>query len=239
MVKLKKYLTTKLDLSTSISIITIFVMLLSLPLISSLVKTDQDMTKLNTVTATGQSSSLNISVSNNQALNTPFDALILLNTDSAPVKGVDVVIDYDPSYLELLDIDPVAKETTSLKTFTPIATSGIFNREAVVSAGKETKKIRFSAVTYDYLGKKNTDPFNGVTQLAVLKFKPIKTGSTLVSFEFYPNNTKETNLVPASNPPYDYLSQSDQLLSGQIAILSPTTVPLQEPTVEAPSEDTR
>lgn len=236
---LKKYLTIKLNLSTSIGLITIFGLLLSIPLILIFDNREQVLTKINEVRAVGQASSLTISVFNNQTLDTPFDALVLLNTDSASIKGVDLIIDYDPSYLDLLDVDPVAIGTTTLKTFTPLTSSGTFDREKVISAAKETKKIRFSAVTYDYLTKQNTQPFNGVTQLAVLKFKPVKTGSTLVSFEFSQNDTKETNIVSSTNPPYDYLSQSNQLLNGQILIVSPTLAPLQEPTPAVASEAAR
>ncbi len=227
---LRKYLKKRFDLSTSFAIITVVTMLVSIPLLLSFVQRGKDLSRPDLVrAAVGQHSSLTLSITANQQLNTPFDAIILLNTDSALIRGVDIVIDYDPSILEFQNVTPISHTTTTLKTFLPIKSDGTFDATKIIADAKDTKQIKFSSVTFDSQTKTTTSPFNGLAQLAILKFKPVKLGTTIVSFNSTFPSTTDTNIVAASNPPYDLLIQHGQLISASVTILSPTATPTSTP----------
>lgn len=201
---LRRYLTTKLDLSTSLAILTVFLLLFSIPLSLGFFQQKAEFTKTDIVRATGENASLTLSSQEVQTINTPFETLLLLNTDSRPVSRVNVVIDYDPNSLELLELIPVANITTSFKTFTP--------------SKIEKGRVSFSALTFDSLSQLDTAPFNGATQLAILRFKPIKLGSTVISFFFSPDSANDTSIFASTESPFDLLRQSSQLVNSSISI---------------------
>ncbi|MBI4008736.1 hypothetical protein HY357_00730, partial [Candidatus Roizmanbacteria bacterium] len=97
---LRKNLRRRLDSSTVLAIFTLVVMLVSIPISLQFLGRIKEIDRTNITYAEGQNSSLTISASNIVDLTSPFDAIILLNTDSAPIRAVDVVIDYDPTYLD-------------------------------------------------------------------------------------------------------------------------------------------
>lgn len=211
---LHKYLTTKLNFSTSIGIFSVFLMLFSLSIFINLSSQKEDFSKSEVVRATGEHASLTLSAEPTQEVEKAFEALIILNTDSRPIKQVDVVIDYDPDTLQLVDIIPIAKITTSFKTFSPTYTDGSFAKEKVIAQSEKTRQIIFSA--------RASEPFNGATQLAILRFKPVMVGATAVSFFFWPSSTSDTNILAAPDGAFDLLTQSSQLVNASINILSPS-----------------
>ncbi len=209
---LKKYLTTKLDLSTSIALIAVFFLLFSLPFSLNFFRKEEEVSKFDIVRAEGAKASLTLSASPAQTIDVPFDMLILLNTDGRAIKKVDVVVDYDPSYLNLVDVIPIANFTTTLKTFMPTKGDDSFDKEKVISETKKLNKITFSVSTLEQ--------FNGTTQLAILRFKPIKVGNTNVSFAFTPGALGDTNILTHGADSFDLLHDTSQLTNANISVLA-------------------
>ena len=235
---IRSYLKRKIDLSTSLSIVSILALFISLPLSLLYQSKGQALFKSNLVKAVEPNASLTISAAATQEINVPFDVLILLNTDSAKVKGVDAAIEYDPAMLQLMNVTPVAHKTTTFKTFTPMTKSGVFDAETVLVQARETKQIKFSALTYGHDKQQILESFNGVTQLAILKFKPLKVGSTMLSFTYTPSSTTDTNIITSSDPPTDLLTQPSQLLNAQVLIEGPTVSPTSVPSIVPSSTPT-
>ncbi len=214
MLQLREYFKAKLDFSSVISLIALFGIFLLIPLIYVASQNSSNSIRSAPVVASeGKFASLTMNVVRDRVNPTDsFGIILVLNTDSAPVKNVDVVIDYDPESTEFTDIVPIAQSTTELKTFTPERVDLAFDREKVVADAKSTRQIRFSARADGF--------FKGVTQLSELKFRSLKPGTSLIAFSFEKGSIYDTNIMGLSDPVSDLLIDSSQLLSAQVNLIA-------------------
>jgi hypothetical protein len=164
-----------------------------------------------------------ISAQPNQQITVP----VILNTDTASVRGVDVFISFNPSHVTVVDILPQAQQTTPLKTFLPTV-SNTFDKNTVIQRANSTGKLLFSAVTYDSSANGVTEAYKGSTILANVVLKPVQ--STTINFDFIIGSTKDSNIVDKANPPEDVLTSVTNL---SITVLgtSPAPTPSTGPTV--------
>ena len=98
------------------------------------------------------------------------------------------------------DINPVAATATTLKTFVPCVKdasgdcpTGTFDKQTVINNangnGTGTGLIQFGASTFNWSTQTVTNPYVGITTLAILTFAPTKERGTL---RIKSANTKET-----------------------------------------------
>ncbi len=181
--------------------------------------------------------------------NAQFSVPVIVDTDQAnngdPIRGVDVVINFDTTYLTLTDINPSAQVSTTLRTFAPVVTNdskGTFDKATVISAANSSGAIKFGAATADWNISPTpaptptitiTSPYSGSTTLAILTFTPKKLGSTNVSFSFTLGSTTDSNLVSA-NSNSDVLAQVNNL---SLTIANPTNTPVPSVTGTCPQGD--
>jgi len=103
---------------------------------------------------------------------------IILDTQSQPVDGVDVILKYDPLVLKAQD-----KEVKKGEVFTNFMTNEI---------NQETGIIKFSALSQP------GQAFTGQGVLAFIDFQALKQGQTPISFVFEPASTQDTNVASQS-----------------------------------------
>ena len=170
-------------------------------------------------------------------LNGEFDTYIHLSTDPSAnpsgIRGVDVVLAFNDTYLEPVEFQPLAT-TTSLKTYAPLNSSdGTFNFTAArldTNSNSRTDRIEFGTVTYQWGAPTPiTAPFNGSgQQLARIRFRVRQTGvtSTPITIVHTPGTTNDSNITSALNPPTDILNSvtnfTVSLGGGPAATLTPT-----------------
>lgn len=227
----------KIDLSTTIALVTLFILLFSLPLFLSLTSIQNQLSRFGIIPQ-AQTPTVNLLLSNvSTSPGSSFDLPILLaNSSSSPLRGVDLKLRFNPQYLTLLSLNPIATSSTSFKTYLPTVkgSNGSFDEEKVIVSANTTGVIDFGLITFDYATKATTAPFTQSTQVAVLRFqaKPtLSNATTTVSFIYAIGASDETNIIPASNPPYDLLVDPAQLVNSQITISvltpTPTSTPIQ------------
>src|SRR3989304_9049891 len=136
---------------------------------------------------------------------------LMLDTQGANVTGVDVLMKFDITKLELVSIEPTASSVTNLKYFAPADTAGGFKAADVIYKANSVGLVEFSAVTIDYGAQQVLPAFNGVTTLAVMKYRIKTTGSTVVSLESVPGSRTDTNIVVSTTEPVDALSSALQI----------------------------
>ncbi len=181
-------------------------------------------------TATFTDSTMGATVGN--AINVP----IYVKTDTAVVRGIDLVINYDRQFLKLESVTPVT--SASFATFAPVvSTTGAFDGARVVSSATANGVIDFGAVTFNWATDTVTPAFNGTAQLAILSFTPLATtGSnpTVIAFSAAPNVTTDTNIV-AENPVRDVVSSPSTQAFKMSVTVTGAAGPTVTPTVIAPS----
>lgn len=168
--------------------------------------------------AAGQNASLTLpnSLEINPQTQPEFTAPLFINTDSADIGGVDIVIDFSRDRLSLVDINPQASSSTTLKTFAPVKTDGLFDKVSVIQKANETGRLEFRAVTFDWQKETLLSPFNGVLGIsnpfATLTFSvnqnitlPSQTTLTLLHRQ---GSTTDCNLVSSQNAA-DILAQAN------------------------------
>lgn len=121
-------------------------------------------------------------------------ATITIDTKGGESVGTDVVLDYDPSILEVVDADSAAAGVQitkgTLYDFVPLNT--------VLLA---TGRISYSAA------QQPTNPsYKGAGTLATVTFKAKAPGDSQLAFEFQPGSLRDTNIVKA-NDSRDLLSK--------------------------------
>lgn len=151
----------------------------------------------------------------NPDVNPQFTLPIFVDTDSAPISAVDIVLSFT-NQISLDDIEPNAQSTTSLKTFAPVnPADGSIDKTAIKTKANNEGVIDFGAVTFncpdwsvpDCPGAAPTAAFvsqPGGTLLATLTFsvKPgVTSGEVLIAVDPLlpgpPNGTTDSNLVHA------------------------------------------
>ncbi|MFA5136636.1 MAG: hypothetical protein WC489_04550 [Patescibacteria group bacterium] len=152
-----------------------------------------------------------------------FATQIVLNSDNAMVRGTDVKIAFDQSKLELIRVMPWAKQTTSLKTFTPLNNNS-FDYAEVVSEANKTGIIQFNAITADMEKQTVTTPFKGITVLAELTFRSIQPGETTLSF-LHTHPTQDSTIIENIDPPQNILTRTNKLtVISEIAVPSTAAI---------------
>jgi len=189
--------------------------------------------------AAGTNASLALPVSSPIASTQDVSVPIIVNTDTNQIIGVDVMINFDRSVLTLVDINPVAATATTLKTFVPCVKdasgdcpTGTFDKQTVINNangnGTGTGLIQFGASTFNWSTQTVTNPYVGITTLAILTFAPKKVEQTTVSFVFSPGNTTDSNMVPTpSNASTDILASVTNLT---FTVTTPTPTSPATPT---------
>ena len=109
-------------------------------------------------------------------VNTPFDVGVYLNTNGAKVDGVDIKLNYEPAKLEAQLITPETSIFPDFPTKTINATTGKITISATAAVGSP-----YSNTT--------------ATKIVTIKFKPLTTGSTTLTFDFTAGATTDSNVV--------------------------------------------
>lgn len=160
-----------------------------------------------------------------------FDVPISLSTSGKAIRGVDVIVNFDKTALQLLNITPTG--TSAFQTYTPVSSpSGAFDVTRVIANSTQSGQVEFGAVTFDWVNQKVTPAVATDSAIANLRFHPLKTGQTTVSFVFNPNAlTTDTNIVSDTDPPQELLQSTAQLVNAQISVVasSPTPTPAATP----------
>jgi hypothetical protein len=161
---------------------------------------------------------------------------ITLNTDTSSIYGVDVVLGFDTTKMQLIDVAPVASASTTLKQFLPMTTVGLFNKQQVITDANATGLLQVSAITYDPSSQNVTPIYEGSTILANLTFKPLIDGISILTLIQQEGSTIDSNIALATNPPADGLNRPDQVTSSTVTItassfFTPTPSPITALTI--------
>lgn len=108
-----------------------------------------------------------------QKIGQPFDVDVVLNSQKQKSYGVDIIINYDPSILEL---DPMME------------------KEAGDPGAMIINKWQDGEIVFSYLAPAGIS-FQGETKIAELTFTPKKAGTTDLKFNFEPNSSTDCNVA--------------------------------------------
>lgn len=144
---------------------------------------------------------------------------LMVNTNKAQIRGVDVVAAFDPTVLMLRMVHPVSQKDTELKTFLPLDGSNDFDFSRVIARANTEGKIEFSGITADIAKNQIRRPISGNFEFAELEFlvkKEVNTAVTIVKT----HPTRDSTIVEDTNPPLNILS-----LVNTLFILAPLPSP--------------
>jgi hypothetical protein len=153
----------------------------------------------------GGTAVLKMPASISMSLGSTVDVPIMLTSD-APLVGVDLKIAFPPAQLSLVDVI-LPNSSPNFKTFLPLDTSNLFNKNKVLTDAK-TGTINFSTITSDSSGNLSpgfTGTLDASNPLVTLRFQPLTSTQSSVSFVFTPGSTTDSNAA-AQNPPQDILT---------------------------------
>jgi len=146
---------------------------------------------------------------------------ILLDTNKAYVRGVDVAVAFDQSFLTLNSIIPKAQKDSQLRTYLPLDYSNDFDSMKVISQANKNGRMEFSAITADMKKNQLMKSINGNLVLAELEFLMKKEGTTKVTI-LKSHPSRDSTVVQATNPPINILTKTNVLtLTTLIPTLSP------------------
>ena len=173
-----------------------------------------------------------------------FTVPIFLDTGGKNIRGVDLVITFEPNFLTLKDVAADAQTTTTLKTFAPIDTSNNFDKARVICEAngvtatnctptKPGGTIEFGAVTFDYSLNSGqggvTAPFStpqgSPVLLATLSFNAKQAGTTRILIAYTPGTTTDSNVVddpPRATDPA--LQEAPTDILGSVVNLDPLNI---------------
>lgn len=153
---------------------------------------------------------------------------VTLTSSVESIRGTDLVIDFDNTYLRLVDIVPDALTTSPLKTAIPLDASGNFDSARVVTTANSTGKVEFGLVTYDSSSQQVTQASTiSDLKLATLHFVGLQVGSTTINLEVDPTtvSTIDTNVVSSAATPADLLISASQITNTSLVLAYPTPTP--------------
>jgi len=136
---------------------------------------------------------------------------VVLNTGKAAVRGSDVVISYDPTFLRLQTVTPLASTYTAFKTYVPMDQNRQFNMTKVVNTANLSGRVEFGVLAADMQNEILTKPVNGNLALAELTFIVQKDGMSYVRFLESKSNSEST-VVENIKPPINILTETNILL---------------------------
>lgn len=146
---------------------------------------------------------------------------IVLDTNKAYVRGVDVAVAFDQSFLTLNTIIPKAQKDSQLKTYLPLDYANDFDSMKVISQANKSGRIEFSAITADMKKSQLMKSINGNLVLAELEFLMKKKGTTKVTI-LKSHPSRDSTVVQSTNPPINILTKTNVLtLTTLIPTLSP------------------
>ena len=114
-----------------------------------------------------------------------FDVGLLLDTKGVETSGTDVIINYDPAVVEVLDVRPGI----------------LYQKYPLNEIDALGGKIGFSAVA------EPPKTFSGKGALAYLKLKALKAGTATLQIEFTKGATTDSNVVQAQSGGKDILDK--------------------------------
>lgn len=119
-------------------------------------------------------------------LNNEFEIAVVINTADRKINGADSIITYDPTTLTVVDgyIDIPAVQ---------VKPGNIYNSLLINSVDPLAGKITLTGSRLS----KDTPPFQGIGNFAIIRFKAIQVGSSEVSLVFDPTIAKTSSVVEA------------------------------------------
>jgi|GEM_PF-2812973 len=121
------------------------------------------------------------SASTNYEVGDIFNVNIILDAQGQPVQGVDIrYLNYDPSFLEVLDADS--------------QTNGVQIKAGSLMPNTNANSVSGGKILFSQ-SSSGSQSFNGSGVLATIKFKVLKSGSTQLSFDFIQNSSMDTNIA--------------------------------------------
>jgi hypothetical protein len=134
----------------------------------------------------GATATLNLSPTEaSLAVNESFSVKVILNTQGNNVVGADIILNFNPGKLEVVDIVP--NYGTNFKTFVPVKDdgTGAFDVDKVKQVANSTGKIELGCVSFDWSGETVTAPVNGVVDpLVTITYRAKLPGSDVITFGF-------------------------------------------------------
>lgn len=219
---------------TWLSLIFLLVLLAGIFLLPNFLSNLFNILRRGSTSAAGANSRICFDSACNTTLTVPpsnvFTVPVFIDTDNANIRGVDVVAHFDTNYLTLIDINPVASISTTLKVFAPVSSpctdtnpQCTFNKSQVITNANSSGNLEFGAVTF-YFGPTPavTNAFTGTANLALLTFQPKQLGTTNLIYTFTSGSTTDTNLVSDSATPTDILASAVNLA---LTVANPTPTP--------------
>lgn len=122
-----------------------------------------------------------------------FEVAVQVDTKGEPAVGIDVIINYDPGKLEVVEVTPGTLFATYFRK----------------GEDKEKQKIYLSAAIFT----KTEKPFVGQGVFGTIKFKSISSGKTTLSFEYTPRATADSNVTTSGG--LDFLTK---VIDGEYSI---------------------
>lgn len=114
-----------------------------------------------------------------------FDVELLLDTKGIETSGTDVIINYDPTVIEVLNVRPGL----------------LYQKYPLNEVDAAGGKIGLSGIAVP------PKPFSGKGTLAYLKLKALKKGAATLSIEFTKAQTTDSNVVQAGSGGKDVLDK--------------------------------
>ncbi len=138
-------------------------------------------------------------------------AVISLDTGGGGILAADIKLNFNPTQLDILSIEPSALVT--FPSYVPSDMTAIINR------ANATGSLSFSTLRTDINSQSLLGPFTGSAVLATLKFTPRQTGVFNINFDFLDGSNTDSNVILAGDPPSDILSSVGNL------VITSTSVP--------------
>lgn len=162
--------------------------------------------------------SLSLPASKTVSPNQEFEVPVMLSTGGEEIVAADIVINFDKSSLQLLDIIEKPSSNNKLTTLTP--RNGSFNKNKVITTANSTGTIDFGAICFTVAGcpEGQKQDLGETNPLIGLKFKALKAATTQVSILYSPTLTTNSNLV----------NRSGQNVLGKVISLSLNIIQTQD-----------
>ncbi|MBI4137048.1 hypothetical protein HY469_03205 [Candidatus Roizmanbacteria bacterium] len=107
------------------------------------------------------------------AVNATMDINVVLNTEGAQTSATDVIVTYDSSKLNLIDIIP----------------GSLYNQYIGEDINNSAGRASISGIA-----NSTSTLYSGTGTFATFRFRGIQSGSTSISFEHSPGNLNDTNV---------------------------------------------
>jgi hypothetical protein len=124
-----------------------------------------------------------------------FEVRLDLNTNGIKTSGVDAIINYDPSLVEILDADGNAQNGVQIRP------GLLFPQYPVNEVDEAAGRIGFSAAALP------PNSFAGQGTLAYIKLRALRPGTAALQIEFKKGGTADSNVVEAGSRGDDVLDK--------------------------------